>query len=218
MRTNRKQDIVSEAWGQWVAGLGEWHAFGGLTYDPQRVVVGSHQSLRARPHPEAVVKHLRSWLQESNRRLDGRLEAAVVAVEAHKSGWPHAHPLIRLAGGLQYADLATVGQVWYERRGYAKLEAPKSIDAVSAYAAKYLSKDVQRGDVFLWPERGALTTVQLGAIADDESTGVIGKGYRQSLPGTGVHVPRLKQRDVDWRELGAVSERYRAWTRSPWNR
>lgn len=156
MTTRRADDLVSEAWGEWVAGLGEWHLFGGLTYDPARVWGNETKYQKSRPHPEAVVKHVRSWLRESSRRIGRPVEAAVVAVESHKSGWPHCHPLVRLAGGLQEGDIAALGQVWYERRGYARLEAPRGLDDVCRYAAKYLSKDLSRGDVVFWPQRGPL--------------------------------------------------------------
>lgn len=152
----RSNDLVSEAWGEWVAGLGEWHVFGGLTYRQAPVVGNETRYQNGVPHPEAVVKHVRSWLRESSRRIGRPVEAAVVAVESHKSGWPHCHPLVRLAGGLQYGDLAAMGQAWYERRGYARLEAPRGIDDVCRYAAKYLSKDLSRGDVVIWPQRGPL--------------------------------------------------------------
>lgn len=191
--------------------MGEWHVFGGLTYDPRRVLVGSHQLRMAKPHPEAVQKHIRGWLGEANRRLDGRVEAAVVAVEAHKSGWPHAHPLLRLAGGLQHGDLAAIGQVWYERRGYAKLEPPKSVADVTVYAAKYLSKDVLGGGVLLWPSRGPMDIHQLGQD-------VTARGGDRALAGAGFHVPRLAEREQDWRAPGAETERWRSWRSSPWNR
>lgn len=147
---------VAEAWGEWVSSMGEWHLFGALTYDPRRYVMSSSGSVGRGPHPEAVQKHVRAWLRESSRRLNRPIEAAVVAVEAHKSGWPHAHPLLRLAGGLQERDVTTIGEVWFERRGYAKLEAPRNVQDVAEYAAKYLSKDVLRGDILFWPPAGGL--------------------------------------------------------------
>lgn len=143
---------VSEVWGEWVAGMGNWHVFGGLTY---RQPVGT-----PRRGPEAVRKDVRDWLRYSNRQLSGRIEAGVLAVEHHKSGWPHVHPLLRLSGGVQTGDIVTLGEAWYERNGFAKLELPRSQEDVCAYAAKYLAKDLGTGDVLFWPLRGPLTVHQ----------------------------------------------------------
>jgi hypothetical protein len=56
-----------------------------------------------------------------------------------------------------FADL---GHLWFKRHGYAKLEQPRSVNDVSAYAAKYLSKDLSRGDVIFWPLAGDLVAHQ----------------------------------------------------------
>jgi hypothetical protein len=90
------------------------------------------------------------------------VEAAVVALEYQKNGWPHFHPLLRLPGGLQARDFAGLGQAWFREHGYARLEAPRSRDDVCVYAAKYLTKDLGRGDVIFWPLTGPLTTHQPG--------------------------------------------------------
>jgi len=79
-----------------------------------------------------------------------------VALEYQKNGWPHFHPLLRLAGGLQPGDIARLGQAWYKPHGYARLEPPRSRVDVCSYAAKYLAKDLSRGDVIFWPLRGPI--------------------------------------------------------------
>ena len=158
-RTDTERD-ASQAWGEWIAGMGEWHVFGALTYDERRRPVRGPGEARSRPHPEAVLKHARQWLQEGERRLGRQVEAAVVALEYHKRGWPHLHPLVRLAGGLQGTEFATLGGTWYERHGYAQLTEPRDQVDVASYAAKYLTKDIGRGDVLLWPARGPLSSHQ----------------------------------------------------------
>ncbi len=143
---------LTGAWGSWVAGIGPWHLFGGLTYDPRR-----REGL---PGPEYPPKHIRSWLGESERRLGRPIEAAIVALEYQRNGWPHYHPLLRLKGGLRDRDIKVLGQTWFERHGYARLETPRSVDDVAEYACKYLMKDLGRGDVMFWPRSGPLTTHQ----------------------------------------------------------
>lgn len=132
--------------------MGEWHVFGGLTYDPERRTTV--------PGSDVAKAHVRRWLREAPRQLGRDVEAAVVALEYQKNGWPHFHPLLRLAGGLQMGDFRELGQAWYRRHGYARLEAPRDQGDVAAYAAKYLTKDLARGDVVFWPQRGPLNRHQ----------------------------------------------------------
>jgi hypothetical protein len=158
-------DAVTQAWGEWIAAQGPWHVFGGLTYDPamrRRDAAGGPTA----PGSDPIRAHARLWLRESDKALGHRLEAAVVALEYQKSGWPHLHPLLRLAGGLQGAEFKTIGQLWFRRHGYAKLEEPLSQDDVSAYASKYLVKDLARGDVTFWPLRGGWPAHQEGLIGN----------------------------------------------------
>ena len=160
MRQTLYDETVTRAWGEWVAGLGEWHVFGGLTYDPKRRFTDAATGDWVRPADHTVLHHARAWLRESERRLGRPIEAAVVALEHHKSGWPHLHPLVRVAGGLLGNEFSTLGQTWFERHGYARLEEPRDQLDVASYAAKYLMKDLARGDVLLWPLRGPLGTHQ----------------------------------------------------------
>jgi len=164
--------------------MGEWHLFGGLTYDPRRRPStrtmrpqSSDAIWRPPPRPSSsrsstvpiapgvdVAKHhVLSWLAAAPKVLGGReVEAAVVAIESHKNGWPHFHPLLRIAGGLTGDEIAPLGALWFERHGYAKLEVPRDVEDTAAYAAKYLSKDLARGDVVFWPTRGPLDRHQPG--------------------------------------------------------
>lgn len=134
--------------------MGEWHVFGALTYDPARRRTDRDGPVR--PGADVVRSHARAWLRDS------RAEAAVVALEYQKNGWPHLHPLVRLPGGIRRGDLVALGQSWYQQHGYAKLELPLSRDDVCAYASKYLAKDLDCGDVIFWPPRGSLSVHQPG--------------------------------------------------------
>lgn len=170
----RQTDGVAEAWGSWIAGMGEWHLFGGLTYDQRRRREDGRGGFIA-PGADVAKGHVRRWLKEAPRTLGRPIEAAVVALEYQRNGWPHFHPLLRIAGGLQGNELAQLGGAWFEHHGYARLGPPESPAAVCAYAAKYLAKDISRGDVIFWPLRGPLT------IHQAELAG----GRRPSGPSTG---------------------------------
>jgi hypothetical protein len=143
---------VAEAWGNWISEMGEWHVFGGLTYDQRRRTTV--------PGRDVAWAHVRRWLGRDARRAGLDIEAAVVALEYQKNGWPHFHPLLRLRGGDHPRSHQLLGQPWFRDHGYARLESPRSRDAVSAYASKYLAKDLDSGDVMFWPTRGPLTTHQ----------------------------------------------------------
>lgn len=147
------QKEVTAAWGQWVAAKGPWHVFGALTYDQRRRPSDGRGGYLAPGH-DVVFAHARRWLRESNRHLERRVEAAVLALEYQKNGFPHLHPLVRLSGGLLGNEFFEMGQTWYRDHGFAKLEAPRDEAAVAQYASKYLVKDLARGDVLLWPLRG----------------------------------------------------------------
>lgn len=147
-RSDVKQTEVASAWGDWVAEMGEWHVFGGLTYDPKRRTTV--------PGSDVAKAHVRRWLRAAPAVVGRPVEAAVVALEYQRNGWPHFHPLLRLPGGLRSGDLVGLGTAWYERHGYARLELPRDRGAVTSYAAKYLAKDLDRGDVLFWPLTGSL--------------------------------------------------------------
>jgi len=143
---------VAEAWGDWIAKMGEWHVFGALTYDQRRREV--------LPGSDVARAHVRRWLRAHSRPEGVSVEAAVVALEYQRNGWPHFHPLLRLRGGDHPRSHELLGQSWFREHGYAKLERPRDQGDVAAYAAKYLVKDLARGDVIFWPPRGPLSTHQ----------------------------------------------------------
>lgn len=150
----RDRSQVEEAWADWVAKMGEWHVFGALTYDQRRRA--------GMPGSDVARAHVRRWLRRDVPRSGLQVEAAVVALEYQKNGWPHFHPLLRLAGGDHPRSHQLLGQAWFKDHGYAKLETPRSIEDVAAYASKYLVKDLARGDVIFWPPRGSLSVHQTG--------------------------------------------------------
>ena len=143
---------LARAWGSWIASLGPWDIFGGLTYD-----------LRRRERPVSAASALRDatrWLGQGQAVLRREL-TGVLALEHHKNGTPHVHPLVRVRGGLRGDEFRQLGALWFERHGYARLEEPRSRDDVCEYAAKYLSKDVAEGTIVLWPLRGGLARLRV---------------------------------------------------------
>mgnify|MGYP001489402704 CR=1 FL=1 len=152
-----------EAWAEWLSGLAEWNLFGGLTVDPKRREVcrmlvrdgngrlGWKGYRRVENGPVApgrdgLLDAFREWVRAGRRAL-GRDIEYVVALEYHRSGWPHLHPLLALEGGLMAGDVTTLGGLWYVSQGYAKLEVPRTMEGVARYCARYLVKDLDRGDL-----------------------------------------------------------------------
>lgn len=160
---------LGEAWGQWVSEMGRWDLFGGLTYDQRRCRPDGRGAFIA-PGADVVKSHALKWLRQFGEQHGRSIEAAVVALEYQKNGWPHLHPLLRVEGGLQGGEIRALGTAWYQAHGGNRLEVPRSNGDVAAYAAKYLTKDLARGDVIFWPVRGPLAERQvfLGRRYSDE--------------------------------------------------
>lgn len=157
---SKNSEQVAEAWGAWVAEMGEWHVFGALTYDPSR---------RDRvPGNDVAKANVRRWLGRGLRTLGRPVEAAVVALEYQRNGWPHFHPLLRIAGGVQPAEIAQLATSWSARHGHARLAVPRDQLDVTSYAAKYLAKDLDRGDVLFWPTVGSLSVHQLAIVGRED--------------------------------------------------
>jgi hypothetical protein len=123
-----------------------------LTLDPNRTRADGSPAWRSStrgPSRESVEKLVRFWHREVSKTL-GQEVAAVVAIESHKNGWPHCHPLLSVPGGLTRGDeIKVLGGKWFELAGYANLEFPRDQDAVAGYASKYLTKDYAAGEVML---------------------------------------------------------------------
>lgn len=137
--------------------MGRWDLFGGLTYDPKRCRPDGRGAFIP-PGSDVVKSHALRWLRDAPDVLGRDVEAAVVALEYQKNGWPHLHPLLRIAGGLEGGEIAALGRAWFNAHGGNRLEEPRSIVDVASYASKYLTKDLSRGDVLFWPLRGQLST------------------------------------------------------------
>jgi hypothetical protein len=104
-------------------------------------------------------RKVKTWVR-AGQELLGRPVAAVVAMEHHKSGWPHFHGLLGVDGGLRGREIEALGRLWFDRNGYNRIEIPRSVGDVAAYAAKYLTKDLDRGGVLIHPSDGPLRSLQ----------------------------------------------------------
>lgn len=105
---------------------------------------------------DVLIAGVYQWLGETEEQLGRPVAAAAIAIEYQKNGWPHAHPLISIKGGLRRGDIETIGRPWWDRHGQNKLEVPRSVAAVTSYSVKYLIKDLERGDLLFWPVKGRL--------------------------------------------------------------
>jgi len=136
------------ALGDMIAGLRDWSLFGTMTYDqrryPKEWLWCDTWVPRAIPGDRAK-KDFHGWINDASGALGRRIEF-VCGMEYQKNGWPHFHALLDL-GGLDDGDIARIGRLWYARYGYDRLEIPRLVADCAAYAAKYLVKDISRGDV-----------------------------------------------------------------------
>lgn len=104
---------------------------------------------------DVAQRFVRHWLRV-NERANGEPIAAIVALEYHRNRWIHFHALLggnSLGGELPQAYLK---RTWADLAGFARIEAPRSVEDCAAYASKYLVKDLDRGTVLLWPPGGRL--------------------------------------------------------------
>jgi hypothetical protein len=54
-------------------------------------------------------------------------------------------------GGIDQDERDYMGRLWYAKQGLSKLEFPRDFQDAATYASKYLSKDMESGDILLSP-------------------------------------------------------------------
>lgn len=142
-----------EELGPFLAGLAPWDLFGGLTFDQRRCRhervwgLAGGRCPRVIPIDSAKLR-FEGFVRSAEAALQRRVDY-VAAIEAHKNGWPHLHPLFAFEGGLMEGDVETLGRLWYKRNGYGRLEVPRSQQDVTGYCAKYLTKDLAIGTLLI---------------------------------------------------------------------
>jgi hypothetical protein len=174
----REYDELSEAWGEWIGGLREWTLFGGETFDQRRrrfqhvetrsggvvergvdargfprAFWGSHveysyvlEAPREVPR-DVAIRRFETFIRRGEKILQKPIDY-VCALQSQKNGWIHYHPLLAM-GELEGGEISALGKLWYEMAGGCKLSVPRDGKAVSAYACRYLSRDLAGGDVLL---------------------------------------------------------------------
>lgn len=150
------RDGMRDEWGGFIAGLRPWSLFGTFTYD-QDARADWLATLRKSPglrDAGALVVPLDTAEHHFRRQADymasalGHRVEYVSALEFQKNGWPHHHALLD-TGEVHAGDLDVLSRWWRKNCGFVRLEIPRSLHDVCGYAAKYLSKDVERGRVLL---------------------------------------------------------------------
>lgn len=138
------------ALGPWVAQLRNWDVYATFTYDPAKVQwqKGATVDTTTPPGRDASRRHICTYLRDLTEEL-GRDIGAFCALETTRAGWPHWHGLIA-AGGLSQSDFKSAMHIWFDTRGFARLDRVDLADTpkVAAYCGKYLCKE--DGDVLLW--------------------------------------------------------------------
>jgi len=147
-------DNLTQAW-QDLLGRWRWDWFATLTFRGDAV------------HPEAADKRFRTWISKINRSLYGPRWSKqgtgvrwVRALELQRRGVIHFHALL---GGDGLSDLRRLSwmDAWDELAGWARIEPPRSSEAVRAYCAKYVVKGGEidlggplqdTGVLELWPD------------------------------------------------------------------
>jgi hypothetical protein len=127
----------------WLQTLASWHLYATLTYDPARsgYPSGDDAGPRTEPSHQAVSGHFTRFIRQVRTELDSEV-SAVAAIEAHKSGWPHIHALVHMDRCDKDAFIRA-SRLWFDDHGYARFARVGGQDAraLSAYIAKYLTKD-----------------------------------------------------------------------------
>ena len=126
-------DTLTKAWTD-LLGRWRWDWFATLTFRGDWV------------HPEKANSKFRVWTSRINRTLYGprwyKHEKGVWwvrALEHQRRGVIHYHTLL---GGDRLADLRRLSWMdeWDKLAGFARIEPPRSSDAVRTYCAKYVVK------------------------------------------------------------------------------
>lgn len=113
---------------------------------------------------DVAERFVKRWLRQGERAFGAPL-TAIAALEYHKNGAPHFHALLTKTEAFNVVQVQWLGDCWRELAGFIRLEEPRSVADCAAYASKYLTKDLDRGTVLLWPSGGPLLRGALEPVA-----------------------------------------------------
>lgn len=156
-------------------------------------------------HAAALVRHFRMLRQYLMRRLKRRSPTFLAVVEAHESGWPHLHILLR-SGFIHHRLI----REWWERQTGSwqiDIRLAKGKRQVASYVSKYISKNPARfehvkrfwcsqdwdpkrskdgvpvEDEFTWWETSALHPLGIARCAIGDGAHVRAEGHRWIIEG-----------------------------------
>jgi hypothetical protein len=91
---------------------------------------------------QALVAHFRMLRQFLMRKLKRRSPTFLAVVEAHESGWPHLHVLVRSG----FIDHRLIRSWWEKQTGSYQIDIrlAKGQRQVASYVSKYISKNPAR--------------------------------------------------------------------------
>jgi hypothetical protein len=91
---------------------------------------------------QALVEHFRMLRQYLMRKLKRRSPTFLAVVEAHESGWPHLHILLRTG----FIHHRLIREWWQSRTGSFQIDIrlAKGKRQVASYVSKYISKNPAR--------------------------------------------------------------------------
>jgi len=123
---SRSRDALAE----FAAELRPWDLFATFTYD--------QKEFEAVPSMRFAERDLGRYLQEAPASV-GRQVDGLCALEAHLSGFPHAHGLLHVGGLGSGWEIRALSECWRSLpwRGFIRLERPRSVGQTCRYCAKY---------------------------------------------------------------------------------
>lgn len=170
-------------------------------------------TLTMRPDPastpdqqaQALVVHFRAMRQFLMRRLKRKSPTFLAVVEAHESGWPHLHILIRSG----FIDRRLIKAWWEQRTGsfMVDIRLAKGPRQVASYVSKYVSKNPARfehvkrywcsqdwdpprqaqerpqGDEFTWWESITLSPLNIARCALQDGANITCRGNEWVITG-----------------------------------
>jgi len=146
-RSLRRRSLGAMA--EFAAGLRPWDLFATFTYD--------QKEFEAVPSLRFAERDLGRYLGEAGQWVK-RPVLGLLAVETHRSGFPHAHGLLQVGGLRSGWEISALSECWRSLRwrGFLRLERPRSLEDTAGYCAKYFLGSVRKPEAPLVASDGLL--------------------------------------------------------------